>query len=217
MIILYWMTPDPVVTTEDQSLLDTLRLMREKSVRRLPVVRDGDELCGIISGPDLLRVVPAMKKLTEDEYSEEASRALAEHTVADAMVPDPHTCKAHDRLEEVAERMRQLKIGALPVMRRGHLVGIISEHDIMRALVELSYHGAEGKRITLRIPLLQKIDVMYNIVDLSRRCGLEILTVLTHPILDESALMATLRVKGEKVDDFVKSLWEAGYKVADVS
>ena len=215
MIILYWMSPDPVVTTEDQSLLETFQLMRDRGVRRLPVVRDGGQLCGIISGPDLLRLAPSAK--SRDELSDEAAAALAKHTVADAMIPDPHTCQAYDHLEEVAQRICELKVGALPVMRRGHLVGMISEHDIMRALVELSHHGAEGKRITLRIPLHQKIDVLYNIVDLARRCGLEILAILTHPILDESAVMATLRVKGSKVEDFEKSLWNAGYKVSDVS
>ena len=57
MIILYWMSPDPVVTTEDQSLLETFQLMRDRGVRRLPVVRDGGQLCGIISSLDILRAL----------------------------------------------------------------------------------------------------------------------------------------------------------------
>ena len=54
-------------------------------------------------------------------------------------------------------------------------------------------------------------------MDLCRRLHLELLAVLTHPILEGSAVMATLRVDGPGVDKFVKALWDTGYKVVDVS
>ena len=191
MIILYWMTPDPAVASEDQSLLCAFEEMRKKKVRRLPVVR-GEDLVGIIGRADLHRWVPPGE--LGGDLSVDGRAALERARVADAMTRDPHTCDAYDHVEHVSEKMRQTKVGAFPVLNRGHLVGIISEVDLLGALAELSHYGEGGKRITLQIPIDQKIDMLYNIVDLARRSGLELLAVLTHPILDESANMATLNV-----------------------
>ncbi|MFQ5653976.1 MAG: CBS domain-containing protein [Planctomycetota bacterium] len=215
MIILYWMTPDPVVVTEQDTLLDAALLLRKHGIRRLPVVRDDDHLCGIIGRWDLYSWVD--RDHLAGELAAEARDTLSARTVAEAMTEDPKTCDAYDHLEEVSERMRTEKVGAYPVLHRGHLVGIVSETDLLRAIAELAYHRSDGKRITVRIAQEEAAGLLYDVVDRSRRHGLELLAILTHPILDESALMATLRVRGRSVDKFLSALWDAGYKVVDVS
>ncbi|MEE8143423.1 MAG: CBS domain-containing protein [Planctomycetota bacterium] len=215
MIVLYWMTPDPVVVTPEKTLLEVVRLMKEHKIRRMPVVSDAGNLLGIIGRSDVYRWVRPDQIL--GEFPKSVAEDLAGHQVADQMSRPAATCDAYEYIEDVSHRMREDKLGAYPVLSRGHLVGIISESDLLRALAELAYHGGEGKRISVRVALEDKDDCLYNIVDLCRRLHLELFTVLTHPILDESAIMATLRVKGDSVDEFVRSLWNAGYKVVDES
>lgn len=212
MIILYWMSPDPIVAQRGDSLLEVVRLMREHTVRRLPVVEGEDQLCGIIGGTDVVRHVG---RLDSAPLSPELERALAAVPIEEAMTPNPATCDTHDYVETVCQRMTEEKVGAYPVLRRNHLVGILSETDLLRALAELSYAGSPGRRITLRLPLDHEENYLYGIVSLCRRFQLRLRTILTHPILDESATMATLRVDGARVDDFVASLWRQGYKVVD--
>ncbi len=215
MIVLYWMSPDPIVVTEHMTLLEVVERMREHHIRRMPVVSADGNLRGIIGRSAVFRQVRPDQIM--GQLSAEIVERLRCHKVADEMTADPLTCDANDYVEDVSHRMRLEKVGAYPVLKRGHLVGILSESDLLGALAELAYHGGGGKRISVRVALEDKDDCLYNIVDLSRRLHLELLTVLTHPILEESALMATLRVKGGAVDEFVKSLWNAGYKVVDVS
>lgn len=214
MIVLYWMSPDPIVAREEMTLLDVRQLMLDHHIRRMPVVTDDGELCGMIGRSDLYRWVRP-DALLDPVLGEDDHRELAARRVGDEMTADPHTCDAHDHIEEVCYRMSKEKIGAYPVLSRGHLVGIISESDLMRAIAELSWRNGGGKRITIRIDR-EHDDLLYHIVDLSRRAQLRLLSVLTHPILDESAIMATLRVEGPQVDKFVRALWDARYTVVDV-
>lgn len=213
MIVLYWMTPDPFVVHDRETLRDVARTMREHSVRRLPVLDDEDHLCGIIGRTDLapyLRRHDITKPLPD-----EIDAKLAEVSVREAMTPNPATCDANDYVENVCQRMIEEKVGAYPVLRRGHLVGIVSETDLLRSIVELTHADNEGKRITLRLPMHQEKNLIYRIVDLSRTFGLLLQSMVTHPILDESAMMVTIRVQGDRVDEFIGTLWRKGYRVVD--
>ncbi|MCI0651414.1 MAG: CBS domain-containing protein [Planctomycetes bacterium] len=214
MIVLYFMTPDPVVIGEDKNLLDLLAIYRERKLRRLPVVDTRGTLTGIVARSDLFHWVPPL--LIAEPPSPELAEVLRSHAVRDVMTRNPVTCATYDHIENVCRRMIDAKVGAMPVLNRGHLVGIISETDLLRAMTAISYVDEEGKRISLRIPIEAKDDILYSVVDLARRSGLELLAVLTHPILDESALLVTLRVKGAGLDDFVTALWDAGYQGIDV-
>ena len=212
MIVLYWMTPDPVTVVARDSLLKVWRLLREHKIRRLPVVEEGDHLIGLIGRADLYRYV------TREEVRgpEEGVRAaLEEIRVRDAMSREPETCEAHAPLESVADRMRRLKLGAFPVLHRGHLVGIISETDILGALGELAGLESGADRITLKVD--GSGEPLYQVVDLCRRYSLELIAVLTHAVLEDRATMTTLRVRGARVDDFVEALWKAGFDVVDRS
>lgn len=212
MIVLYWMTPDPITVTETDSLLDVWQHVRTRRIRRLPVVRDEDHLVGMVGRADLYRYVSR----EEVHGPEEGVRpALAPVQVREAMSAEPATCDAQEHLEAVSERMRTLKVGAFPVLHRGHLVGIISEVDILRALGELAWHASGASRITVKVSGPAIPQRTYEIVDLCRRYELELLAVLKHPILGDSAIMTTLRVHGDRVDDFVTALWKAGFDVVD--
>jgi acetoin utilization protein AcuB len=147
---------------------------------------------------------------------EEGVRAtLGGIRVAEAMSAEPATCEANEPLEAVSERMRARKVGAFPVLHRGHLVGIISESDILRALGELAWHDSGASRLTVKFPGSAAPERTYELVELCRRHRTELLAVLTHPVLEDSATMTTLRVRGEKIDELVDALWRAGFDVVD--
>jgi len=212
MLVLYWMTPDPITVTERDSLLHAWRTLRDRGIRRLPVVRGGDQLVGLIGRSDLYRYITR----EEARGPEEGVRAALEGVpVREAMTSSPATCEAGEPLEAASERMRTLKVGAFPVLHRGHLVGIISETDMLRALGELAGHDSGASRITVKVDGDAPAERTYELVDLCRRHGTALLAVLTHPILADSATMTTLRVQGERIDELVDALWRAGFDVVD--
>ncbi len=214
MIVLYWMTPDPITVSENDSLLDVWRALRTREIRRLPVVRGEDELVGLIGRADLYRYISSEQMAGP----EEGVRATLEKIpVATAMTREPATCSANEPLEAVSERMRAIKVGAFPVLHRGHLVGIISETDFLRALGELAWHDSGASRITIKVPKSSAPERTYEVVDLCRRYETQLLAVLTHSVLEDSATMTTLRVRGARVADLVAALWKAGFDVVDES
>jgi len=107
-------------------------------VRRLPVVQDG-QLAGIVTWGDLRAAWPS----TATTLSVYEWRALLEKaTVAGCMTRDPITVAPDATVLEAAQIMLAHKIGGLPVVAGGRVVGMITESDLMRLLID-EITGAE--------------------------------------------------------------------------
>lgn len=129
-----WMSKDVVSITPTQSLPEAHDLMKRNKIRRLPVVRNGN-LIGILTLGDLREAGPSdatSLSIFELNY------LLARLTVEQIMTHDPLTVSSSTRLTEAAKLMLHHKIGGLPVVDNGELVGIITESDIFRAYVRLA-------------------------------------------------------------------------------
>lgn len=126
-----WMTPDPVTTTLDMTLAEAYELMLEHEVRRLLVTRD-DELAGIVTLSDILRTIPAILSETDRE----TRLLISSHTVRDVMTRDPVAVDGEETIQDAAERMLEYQVSGLPVVEGRTPVGIITESDIFRLVVE---------------------------------------------------------------------------------
>lgn len=126
-----WMREDPVTIDPNATLAAAQELMSENEVRRLPVVERG-ELVGIITNSDILRQIPA----SVDEGDDDTRLLLTQRTVREVMTYSPITINPSATIQEAAERMLEYQISGLPVVRNGKVVGIITESDIFRLVVE---------------------------------------------------------------------------------
>lgn len=129
-----WMIPDPISISENADLPDAYWLMIKNNVRRLLVV-DDDKLVGIITMDDLR---PKLLTNVVGMYSERTNNILAQIKINQVMTKNPKTASADQSLVEAAQKMLTHNISTLPVMDGENLVGIITEKDIFRALVELA-------------------------------------------------------------------------------
>jgi acetoin utilization protein AcuB len=146
MLVRDKMTLNPVTATPDMSLTDALRLMNDRKIRRLPVVDSHGRLVGIISDRDLLLASPSpATSLAIWEIHE----LLAKLTVEKIMTREVITVPEDTPLEEAARVMADRRIGGLPVMRDGTLVGVISESDLFKTLLQLLGGRRPGVRITV--------------------------------------------------------------------
>lgn len=128
MLIQNWMTTDVIAVTPETSLLKLSKLMRDNSIRRVPVVDEKGCLVGIISDRDVRDASPS-KATTLDMY--EMHYLLAELKAKDIMTPRPFTVKPTDTVENAAMLMLDNKFGGLPVVEEnGRLAGIISDQDV---------------------------------------------------------------------------------------
>jgi len=126
-----WMSTPPVVIAPSMSLEAAQRLMQQQHVRRLPVVQDG-RLVGIVTWGDLRAAQPsAATTLSVYEW-----RALLEQaTIAECMTRDPITIAPEATALDAAQQMLEHKIGGLPVLECGRVVGMITESDLFRLLL----------------------------------------------------------------------------------
>ena len=149
MLVRERMSKNPVTTTPDTSVTDALRLMREKKVRRLPVMDTHGKLVGIVADQDLLYATPSpVSSLSVWEMN----YLLAKLKVEEVMTRQVTTVTEDTPVEEAARIMVDNKIGGLPVMRDGQLAGIVTETDLFKAFLELLGARQPGVRVTALIP-----------------------------------------------------------------
>jgi acetoin utilization protein AcuB len=135
-----YMTPNPITVEPEDPLLKAVEIIRLRGVRRLPVTVGG-MLVGLVTDGDLKRAEPSM--LTDSE--EDFNRVMEGTPISRIMIQNPATTTADTLLVDAAEVLLNTKYGALPVVAGGHVVGIISVNDFIRALVEI-LREAEGNR-----------------------------------------------------------------------
>ncbi|HSK46634.1 MAG TPA: CBS domain-containing protein [Coriobacteriia bacterium] len=140
------MTPDPVTVAPDATVVDAAKLMAENRVGALPVL-DGERLVGLVTESDLIMQdvkleFPTYIHLLDGfimyppstvRFEHELKKAVAA-TVADVMTEDPVTVSADAPLEDLASRLSEQDISRLPVLDGDRLIGIVSKHDIVRAI-----------------------------------------------------------------------------------
>ena len=114
------MSSRPVTTTPDTTLAEARRLLAEHRIRRLPVMA-GRRLVGIVSDRDL----------------RSASARPATTAVGEIMTREVVTVTPRTRVDEAARLILAGRFGGLPVTDGGELVGIVTETDLLRALVHL--------------------------------------------------------------------------------
>ncbi|QXE89069.1 CBS and ACT domain-containing protein [Geomonas subterranea] len=146
MLVRDRMTQNPITIIPDISVTEALRLMSEKKIRRLPVVDRSGQLVGIVSDRDLLQASPSpATSLAIWEIHD----LLAKLTVEKCMAKDVITVSEDTPLEEAARIMVDRRIGGLPVVNAGKLVGIITESDLFNILLELLGGRRQGVRLTV--------------------------------------------------------------------
>lgn len=139
MLVKDAMTPRPLSIDPDAPLETAIETMSERRIRHLPVVDDRGRLVGMLSDRDVRSVVvgPAIV-----EYLSVAARrrlrAINENIeslrVRDVMTWDVVTIGADAPVAQAAALMFEGRFGSLPVVSGGALVGIITEHDVLKAL-----------------------------------------------------------------------------------
>jgi acetoin utilization protein AcuB len=127
-----YMTPDPLTMEPEDSLMSALEAMRLRGVRRVPVVLGG-VLVGLLVEGDLKRAEPS----TLTDSQEQFNRVMENTAISRIMVQNPVTVTADQPLVEAVEILYNTKYGALPVMEEGRVVGIVTDGDMLRALIDL--------------------------------------------------------------------------------
>ena len=133
-----WMTKHPITIDQDASIIEAIHLMKEKGIRRLPVMAKG-RLIGLITERMIKDYTPG-KATSLDTW--EVHYLLSKTAVKDVMNPKPITVTPDVDLAVAAQTILDHKLYGLCVVDgKGNLVGIMSVGDMLRAVVEFAKGG----------------------------------------------------------------------------
>jgi acetoin utilization protein AcuB len=202
MLVREIMTRPAVAIGPEEPIGDVTALMQQRDVRHFPVLEDG-RLVGIVSDRDLRTVGADHPAARPGVGRTDPVRALMTRQVWTAHPLDP--------VDEAASLLRRHAIGALPVLRDGELVGIVSAHDLLDALVTMT--GADRGSSRLEVELPDRPGALAGLLDRIASRGAHVASVLTTRH-EPDATGFVLRVGTMDARGLANALREAGYEVA---
>ena len=169
-----WMTSEVVTVDEKMSIIKISKILKDKAIRHLPVIRKG-KLVGMITSHDVREALPS-KSATLNVH--ELHHLLAETKAKDVMTPNPFTIRPEQTMEAAAVKMLKHRITGLPVVtEKGDLVGIISQGDVFRVLISITgiYQGG----VQFGFNLEEKPGAIKEVADVIREYGGRLVSILS--------------------------------------
>ena len=133
--VMLFMSKKVFTIQEDKKLIGAKEIMDWAHIRHVPVVNAKQEVVGMISHRDLLAASISSAGLKVSD--EERNRQLGTIPLQSVMRSPVKTIDTTATIQEAARMMRSQKIGCLPVVERGKLVGILTDYDLLRVVEEL--------------------------------------------------------------------------------
>lgn len=200
----------PAVTIDVKgSIAEARALMRHYEIRRLPVLQKG-RLVGIVTQTDLMQAMPSSASTLS---TWEVPTLLRKACVKDIMTPDPITIGPEVPIEAAAFIMRGQKIGGLPVVRDGRLLGMITESNLFDAFVELTGLREGGARLV--VDLANRADAIAQVAAITYAAGILLTSMAT--FRGNGHRLAILRVDTSDPLELAQELGERGFPVLEVS
>lgn len=130
-----WMSTRLVVIDADASIIEAIHLMKENSIRRLPVVSRG-KIAGILTEKMLKDYTPSVATSLD---TWEVHYLLSKTPVSEAMNPKPHRITPDTDLSEAARLLHDRKLNGVLVMEGEKLVGLFTTTDALQALTDICH------------------------------------------------------------------------------
>lgn len=140
-----YMTKEVISISPEESVAHAADLMRDKGLRRLPVIEKG-QLVGLVTEGTMADASPS-KATSLSIY--EMNYLLNKTKIRDIMIRQVVTVEPDASLEDAIYEMMTYKAGVLPVVQNNQVVGIITDRDVFKAFLEVSGYGVEGIRVVL--------------------------------------------------------------------
>lgn len=211
MFVRSYMTPEPVTVSPDDNFPQAMSVIRKQKIRHLPVVEQG-RLVGVLVEKDLVsnQPSPATTLSLYEIYS-----LLETIRVRQIMTCPVITVEGGCPVEEAARIMVENTISCLPVMDGEKLVGIITETDVFKVLMEVLGGREEGVRFTLRLP--ERVGALANITGKVAAAGANIAAITTSRVLADGRREIILKVTGADREQLAELMVDGQVEILDIS
>ncbi len=198
MIVRNWMATNVVTIRKEASIQEALSLMKQGSIRHLPVVDATKNLIGWVTDADLRGVLIASM--------------LEELSLEDVMVRKPVKTHPEAPIEEAARLLLERKIGGLPVLEGDRLVGVITVVDILSAFITIL--GMLGNSSRLDVKIAPGADPLDELTRLVHDHQAEVISICHLPVAEGKESVYSFRLKKCDLAPIVSALKKRGFEVA---
>ena len=187
-----WMITDLITVSPKDTVESAIQIMQQHSIRHLPVVED-NKLVGLV---------------TESSLRPYLSPEKLRLPLREVMIINPITIDPEASIDEAARLIYKYKIGGLPVISQGKLVGIITITDILEAFIELM--GI--LKASSRLDIIPKEDNLNSALEVIKRGGAKIISI-GMDITSEGEKIYFIRVEKTNLERIALELEAEGHKV----
>lgn len=208
MLVREIMTRQVVAIAPDTPIRDVQLLMEQRNIRHFPILGqagndgEGDRLVGIVSDRDV--------RLVGADHPKAPAGVKSSDPVSALMVFPVLTADPEDPIEETAKVLREHKIGAMPVMDDGRLVGIVTAIDMLDALVRMS--GVTEASSRLEVEVVNRPGALAGLLDRVASRHINVSSVMTSRS-DADNVSFVLRVGTAAGHELAAHLRGLGYTV----
>jgi acetoin utilization protein AcuB len=205
MLVQKWMSKNVISVDTEDSMQQAVNLMKENGIRLLPVLK-AKKLVGVLSDGDLKK---ASVSNTLAMNVEDILYIAYKTKIKDIMTKDPITIPSDQTVDEAADVLVKNKIpGALVVDHKGAMVGVITQNDILRALISLTAMGARGIQFAFHVK--DSAGAVQELVDIIRAHGGRTASVLSSyegaPPGHRNVYIRTFNLDRSKIAQIIKEL-----------
>ena len=208
MIVAKRMKRNPVFVDEGDSMKKAMDLLKEHEIRHLPVLKDGDRLVGILSERDIKQASPSPATALEIR---EIYYLLDKVKVKQIMTRRPYTVSSSAPIEEAALIIREKKIGCLPVVDDGKLVGILTETDIIDAFI--AGMGVSGPGYRIELVLQNRPGKLLELLKLLKDFEANVVSVATAAHDDPDKIINILRIETRNYKLVKAAIKKSGFEL----
>jgi len=207
MLVRKKMKKDLITITKDDRMTTAKKILREKNIRHLPVV-DGKKLIGLVSNMDIRKAEASPATSLEIR---ELHYLLDKLTVGEIMTRNVITIAPDISVEEATTLLHDNKIGCLPVVEDGNLVGILTENDVMEILIEVMGMKEKGSRIEVLVE--DKPGALADMTRIIKEHNVNIISVVTDTADEIGKRLVVFKLKTFYFEPIKKAMEAAGYPV----
>lgn len=205
MIVEEIMKIDVATLSPTDTIGDAMELMEARKIRHIPIITAEKHLVGLVTIAEIREATPSI--FHANEHPEDLKKPL--ETIMERNVITGHPL---DFVEEVAGLFYEHKISCIPIINDKKLVGIVTETDLLRTMVELTGAHQPGSQIEIKVPNLA--GKLSDITALFKNRKANILSVLVYPDkTDDQYKILVIRVQTINPVVLIQDLKNAGHQV----
>ncbi|WP_102691035.1 acetoin utilization AcuB family protein [Rummeliibacillus pycnus] len=172
MLVEEIMNTDVITLQPSHTIKDAVKIMKEHKIRHIPITDTDNKLVGLITERDLKNALPSSLLKNKDE-------SIYHQTLENVMISQPIVGHPLDFIEELALILYEHRIGCMPIVSGGKLVGIITGTDLLYAYIEIT--GATKPSSQIEIRVYDKIGILHEVTQIFTKHHASILSVLVYP------------------------------------